>query len=72
MLIPIELQVLSLFSYPDPESKRTIELNIDFPFKDFIDWTPFPKLVIEIVFIPDTESSKVLCNFNVYSDTLET
>ena len=57
VLIPRDAQDLDLFSYPDPLSNITIELNIDFPFNDLKDWTPDPKFVNEIVLIPEVASS---------------
>ena len=67
VLIPVGSQVLSLFSYPSPDSNTFILPTCDLPFNDLNWWFPSPTAVNPIVLTPATASSKFLWSLIVFS-----
>ena len=67
VLIPVGWHVLSLFSYPSPESNTFILPTCDLPFRDLNWWFPSPNAVNDMVLIPDTASFKFLWSLSVFS-----
>ena len=66
VLIPVGSHVLSLFSYPSPDSNTFILPTWDLPLKDLNWWFPSPAAVNAMVLIPTTASSKFLWSLIVF------
>ena len=67
VLMPVGSHVLSLFSYPSPDSNTFILPTCNLPRKDLNWWFPSPNAVNGIVLIPETASFKFLWSLIVFS-----